>query len=154
MVKITFNSSSCEDTMDFAAKLSTLLNKGDVLIMDATLGAGKTVFAKGIGKGLEVKDTIISPTFNIVRCYFEGRIPFYHIDAYRLEGTNSDIGLDEYLYGDGICLIEWAEYISNILPKTYLKVSILIKSDNERIYTLESNSDYYDAILKEISNEL
>lgn len=146
-----FKSDSINRTQELGAFLSTLLTKGDILLMDGSLGAGKTSFAKGIGKGLGIKETIISPTFNIVRCYFEGRINFYHIDAYRLEGIKSDIGLDEYLFGDGVCLVEWGEYIDYLFNDAkYMKVEINITGDEAREYKFISTDSHYDEYIKEI----
>ncbi len=149
-----FISKSNDETIQFASKFVKFLSKQDVLVMDGDLGAGKTCFAKGIGKGLNIKDTIISPTFNIVRCYFDGDIPFYHIDAYRLEGNSFPIGLEEYLEGDGICLVEWASYIPTMIPSSHLKINIKIIDENTREYTFISHDEHYDKVLERIKNEL
>lgn len=145
-----FKSESEKQTELFAMLLAKEVKPGDVVLLYGELGSGKTAFAKGIGKGLGVIDTVISPTFNIVRCYFKGSLPMYHIDAYRLEGLKQDIGLDEYLEGDGLCLVEWPEYIEDILPDEYLRVDIEILSPNARKYVFTSFGKHYDALLERV----
>lgn len=151
---LEFKSNSLEESINFASKFAKYLNKKSVILLEGDLGAGKTVFAKGLGKGLNITETIISPTFNIVRCYFSGSLPLYHIDAYRLEDSNYDIGLDEYIDGDGISIIEWGEYIKDIIPPYYLKIEISIIDLNTRIYKVISNSKYYDEIIRGVENEI
>ncbi len=104
-------------------KIASLAKPGDVVLLKGGLGSGKTTLVKGAGKELGVLDPVISPTFNILKCYFKGRLPMYHIDGYRLEGQNLDIGLEEAIYGDGIAFIEWPEYLAAILPDEYLELS-------------------------------
>lgn len=140
-------------TTEFARKFATHLKQGDVIIMQGDLGSGKTFFAKGVGLGLNVNETVISPTFNIVRCYFNGTLPFYHIDAYRLEGCNQDIGLDEYLEGDGVCLVEWPEFIKDIIPSDYLEINIKILGNNSRKYDFIGHGKRYEELLEVLENE-
>ena len=97
-----------------------------------------------------VKQTITSPTFNILKCYFDGKFDLYHIDAYRLEGIKQDLGLEEYIEGDGVCLIEWSNYINYLLPEDYLDISIYIRGDSEREFVIESKGKKYDHVIKEI----
>src|SRR5690625_4928314 len=96
------------ETNRIAAKLAIFLKPGNVITLEGELGAGKTVFAKGLASGLGVKETISSPTFTIIKEY-QGNIPFYHMDAYRLEYAEEDIGFDEYFEGDGISVVERSE---------------------------------------------
>ena len=114
------------------------------------MGAGKTRLAKAIGEELGISQTINSPTFNILKCYFSGKLPFYHIDAYRLEGIKQDLGFEEYIEGDGVCLIEWSSFIDYLLPNEYLNISIYIKNDEKREFVIESNGEKYDSLVKEI----
>lgn len=100
---------------------------GQVYCLDGDLGVGKTVFTKGFAEGLGIDDDITSPTFTIVNEYHSGRIPFYHFDVYRIgdEDEMFDIGFDEYVDGDGVCLIEWAELIKGIIPENTVSLKSL-----------------------------
>lgn len=124
------HTASPEETFDFAKKFASQLKKGDILCMYGDLGVGKTLFAQGLAEGLEVEEYINSPTFTIVNEY-DGRIPFYHFDVYRISDSDEmyEIGFDEYVFGEGVCLIEWAELIEDIIPKPYTKITILRSSD-------------------------
>lgn len=103
-------------------RLGNLLEAGQVLILSGDLGAGKTTFTKGIAKGLEISQMIKSPTYTIVREY-EGRLPLYHLDVYRIGDDPDSIDLDDFLYGDGVCVIEWGELLSD-LPSDYLEIRL------------------------------
>ncbi len=135
------------ETFELAYNLSKLLKPNQVLTLNGNLGAGKTVFAKGLAKGLGINEEITSPTFNILKCYFDGKYPFYHIDAYRLEDSlNKDIGLEEVIDGDGICLIEWPIFIKEMID-TSLDIKIEIINENERVFTFTSNDTQYENII-------
>ena len=114
---MTYESKSSNDTFAFAEKLGAQAQPGDIYCLNGELGVGKTVFAKGFAKGLGVTTEITSPTFCIVNEY-AGRIPFYHFDVYRIEDVSEmeNIGYIEYFYGHGVCLVEWAELVQEILP--------------------------------------
>ncbi|MGT2829757.1 tRNA (adenosine(37)-N6)-threonylcarbamoyltransferase complex ATPase subunit type 1 TsaE [Streptococcus hillyeri] len=103
-------------------KLGNLLEPGQVIVLTGDLGAGKTTFTKGIAKGLDIEQMIKSPTYTIVREY-EGRLPLYHLDVYRIGDDPDSIDLDDFLYGDGVCVIEWGELLSE-LPADYLEVKL------------------------------
>ena len=105
---------------------------GSVVCLDGDLGVGKTVFAKGVAKGLGLKEPVSSPTFTIVQEYREGRIPLFHFDVYRIEDPEEmyEIGYEEYFYGDGVCLIEWADQIRELIPET--ATHVLIEKDLEK----------------------
>ena len=119
--------------------LADLLEKGSVVALTGPLGAGKTCFAKGIACGLGISENVTSPTYTIISEY-EGRlqgedpVPFYHIDAYRLQDSDdfSLIGGEEIVFGNGISVIEWSEHILNFIPDTAVKVEIQIESDEKR----------------------
>ncbi|WP_161979234.1 tRNA (adenosine(37)-N6)-threonylcarbamoyltransferase complex ATPase subunit type 1 TsaE [Streptococcus sp. S784/96/1] len=115
----------------FGEQLGRLLESGQVLILTGDLGAGKTTFTKGIAKGLEISQMIKSPTYTIVREY-EGRLPLYHLDVYRIGDDPDSIDLDDFLYGDGVCVIEWGELLSE-LPADYLEVKLSHKSDGRQL---------------------
>ena len=119
-------------TRELGRKLGEMVKKGTVLTFNGDLGVGKTVFTQGFAKGLGIEEPVNSPTFTIVQVYEEGRMPFYHFDVYRIGDIEEmeEIGYEDYFYGDGVCLIEWAELIREILPKQC--VSITIEKDLEQ----------------------
>lgn len=125
------HTSSPDETYMFAKDYSDSLQAGAVLCMYGDLGAGKTLFAQGLAEGLGVKEYVNSPTFTIVNEY-EGRIPFYHFDVYRIADPDEmyETGFDDYIDGDGVCLIEWAELIEDIIPHPYTKITILRSKEN------------------------
>lgn len=131
---------SAEGTMEVGQKLAKGLSKGDVVALYGDLGSGKTTFTKGIGKGLGVKDVrqINSPTFVLIKEY-SARFPIYHIDLYRLDKLREieDIAIEEYIYGDGIAIIEWAEKIKTLIPEKHIAVRFKIKGDKRREINIE-----------------
>ena len=128
---LIYESYSEESTLDFAKDLGIKASKGDIFCLIGDLGVGKTIFSKGFALGLEIDEHITSPTFTIVHEY-EGRLPLYHFDVYRIsdEYEMEEIGYEEYFYGDGVCLIEWANIIPDVIPK-YAKY-ITIEKDLEK----------------------
>ena len=128
----TIYTASKEETLGLGAKLAASFVPGDVVLLRGDLGAGKTAFVSGVGAGLNCGEDVISPTFNILKCYFHGTLPMYHIDAYRLDGQNIELGLDECIEGDGVCLIEWPDFIAPLLPDDYLAVSIFHDGEKRR----------------------
>ena len=117
---------SPEETYELGRKIGLQARPGQVYTLTGDLGVGKTVFTKGFAEGLGIDDDITSPTFTIVNEYHSGRIPFYHFDVYRIgdEDEMFDIGFDEYVDGDGVCLIEWAELIKGIIPENAVSIKI------------------------------
>lgn len=152
-MKIEIISKNVNDTNKIASVIAEELFVGSVITLNGDLGAGKTTFAQGIGNFLGIKSKINSPTFNILKCYFDGKIPLYHIDAYRLEDNiNSDIGLEEVIQGDGICIIEWSIFIEKMVFEP-LNIIIDIIDENQRKFIISSDYDKYKSIfdkLKEI----
>ena len=136
------HTSSKEQTKALGRLVASYLKPGDVVLLTGDLGAGKTTFTSGVGEGLNVGEEVLSPTFNLLKCYFHGRIPFYHIDAYRLEGQNMEIGLDEVIEGDGACFIEWPQFIEPLIPDERLEVEIhnLGGDERELIFSSEEPS--------------
>ena len=136
----------------FGERLGRLLEKGDVVCLNGDLGAGKTTLSKSIGEGLEVEDYITSPTFAIMNQY-NGRIPLYHFDVYRLEGWHQleDIGAEDYFYGDGVCLIEWAETIQEYLPKDRMEIRLSFGiNEGERTLMLRAFGPRFEKLLEEL----
>jgi len=144
----SFVSNSPEETRNFAASLVPFLKRGDVITLEGDLGAGKTTFAAGLAKALHIQDDVISPTFNILKCYFKGDIPLYHIDAYRLENQNIEIGLEEFIEGDGICLIEWPRFIEPLIPNKHLSISFSYLENKGRKITISGQEDLVEKIVK------
>ncbi len=120
-----FRTSSAEETIALGKKLGSFLKKGDVVALQGTLAAGKTTITKGIAQALGVEDTITSPTFCLISEY-QGKIPLYHFDVYRLQGADdfANLGAEDMIYGDGVCLIEWSEKIMDELPKKTIIVKL------------------------------
>ncbi|MEF9951578.1 MAG: tRNA (adenosine(37)-N6)-threonylcarbamoyltransferase complex ATPase subunit type 1 TsaE [Clostridium sp.] len=125
-----YNTTSERETIALGEKIGRHLKKGDILTLNGDLGAGKTHFTKGIAAGLNVEDYVTSPTFTIVNEY-TGNIPLYHFDVYRIEYIEQmyDIGFDEYLFGEGVCIIEWSDIVKELLPNN--TIDIVIKKLNE-----------------------
>ncbi|MCY6369788.1 tRNA (adenosine(37)-N6)-threonylcarbamoyltransferase complex ATPase subunit type 1 TsaE [Clostridium ganghwense] len=144
---------SVEKTISIGTEIGKNANKGDIICLIGDLGTGKTHITKGIAKGLNVEDHITSPTFNIVNEY-DGRIKLYHFDVYRVNDPDEieAIGFDEYIFGEGVSIIEWANYIEELIPKNHLRIIIEKLPDmgvNFRKISIKYNSDRYNYV-KEI----
>lgn len=145
MEQITIiESFSPEDTLELGKKMGQQALPGEVYTLVGDLGVGKTVFTQGIALGLEIEESICSPTFTIVQVYEEGRMPFYHFDVYRIGDIEEmdEIGYEDYFYGEGLCMIEWANLIEEILPSK--RKEITIEKD------LEKGFDYRKITIKEV----
>ncbi|XXM71991.1 tRNA (adenosine(37)-N6)-threonylcarbamoyltransferase complex ATPase subunit type 1 TsaE [Lysinibacillus sphaericus] len=138
-----------EETGAFAERLAQYLQPGDVITLEGDLGAGKTTFTKGLAKGLGVKRTVNSPTFTIIKEY-KGRLPFYHMDVYRLDDSFEDLGFDEYFEGEGVTVVEWAHLIEDQLPAELLNLSIYREGDMSRRIVLKPYGQRYNELCKEI----
>ncbi|QYE97899.1 tRNA (adenosine(37)-N6)-threonylcarbamoyltransferase complex ATPase subunit type 1 TsaE [Paraclostridium sordellii] len=149
MVKIYLENE--EQTKDIGYKLGQLLTPKSVVCLIGDLGAGKTTMTQSLAKALEVDDYITSPTFTIVNEY-EGRMPLYHFDVYRIGSSDEmyDIGFDEYIDGDGVCIIEWANLIEDILPNEYLYIEMNYK-ETGREMILTPKGEKYEEIVKELT---
>ena len=117
---------SPEETFKLGKKIGEVAKPGQVYTLNGDLGVGKTVFTQGVAAGLGITEPVSSPTFTIVQVYEEGRLPFYHFDVYRIGDIEEmeEIGYDDYFFGEGICLIEWAELIRDILPEKRIEITI------------------------------
>jgi len=117
---------SPEETFEFGRKIGREARPGQVYTLIGDLGVGKTVFTQGVAKGLGIEDNVNSPTFTILQIYEDGRMPFYHFDVYRIGDVEEmeEIGYEDCFYGKGICLIEWANLIEELLPERYIRVTI------------------------------
>jgi len=142
---------SMEDTMRLGEKLALLLKKGDVITLEGELGAGKTTFTKGIAKGLGVVQSLSSPTFTIIKEY-KGTLPLYHMDAYRLEHSEEDLGFDEYFHGNGVSVVEWAQFILEFLPNERLDVRIEYLNEHQRLFTLSPRGKHFENVAEELKS--
>lgn len=141
---------SLKETEALGLLLAKYLFPGCIISLQGDLGAGKTTFTKSIGKGIGVLKTINSPTFTIMKTY-KGNLPLYHIDAYRLEGISQDLGFEEYIEGDGVCVIEWPQYIMDQIPKDHLHIEIRRIDEEERLFVFHAFGQKYEKILEEIT---
>lgn len=150
MKEITLNNS--DETIALGAQLASKLQAGDVIVLNGDLGAGKTTFTKGIAKGLGIKEIIKSPTFTIIREYQDGRLPLYHMDAYRLEnGGAEDLGLDEYFDGDGVSVVEWAQFAEDELPDEFLAITFKRTDDeNKRVLTFDPRGQHFQSMVEQL----
>ena len=123
---------SAEETYQLGVEIGQKAVSGQVFTLVGDLGVGKTVFTQGLAKGLDIEESISSPTFTIVQVYDEGRLPFYHFDVYRIGDISEmdEIGYEDYVYGEGVSLIEWANLIEEILPNN--RISIIIEKDLDK----------------------
>jgi len=130
---LEFTTKTSEETIELGFKIGQKLKKGNIIAMQGTLAAGKTTITKGIAKALEITDTITSPTFCLISEYY-GKMPLYHMDVYRLEGSEDfeNLGTEDMLYGDGVCIIEWSEKIMDSLPKETIIINIQPQDDGSR----------------------
>lgn len=135
--------SSAKETYQLGVEIGKKAVKGQVFTLVGDLGVGKTVFTQGLAKGLDIEESISSPTFTIVQVYDEGRLPFYHFDVYRIGDISEmdEIGYEDYVYGEGVSLIEWANLIEEILPDN--RTSIIIEKD------LDQGFDYRRITIEE-----
>ena len=155
MVNYIFHSKCENDTLNFAKKFASKLNKSDVIVLSGDLGSGKTKFTEGILSYFNLENEISSPTFTIVNEYSSNDINIFHFDVYRLEDSSEfyAIGGEEY-FDKGICIIEWGEIIEDALPKDYIKIDFSRNPDieNERILKIQSIGKKYDNLISSIKS--
>lgn len=140
---------SVEETHALGEKLGAHAKPDMVFLMKGDLGAGKTCLTQGISKGLGITRTVTSPTFTIQKLY-HGRLELNHIDAYRLEGVHQDLGFDEYLTDGGLTVIEWSQFVPDLVPEEYLSISIRLLEESDREFTMTANGAEYEQLLEEI----
>lgn len=140
------------ETENLARLIIKHLSIPNVITLSGDLGAGKTTFVKGCLRALNYQGRVLSPTFNILKCYFDITPHIYHIDAYRLEDNKHDLGLEEYIEGDGLCFIEWPSFIADIIPSKHLEIYIKILDENRREFLLVDPNDFYQDLFQELIN--
>ena len=123
---MVFETMSEKETFELGKRLGQDAKPGEIICMDGDLGGGKTVFTQGFAEGLQIEESVNSPTFTIVQVYDEGRIPLYHFDVYRIGDPEEmyEIGYEEYFFGEGVCLIEWSKLIDELIPEEAIKIVI------------------------------
>ena len=142
-------STKLEDTQLFSERLASSLQPGDVITLEGDLGAGKTAFTKGLAVGLGIQKNVNSPTFTIIKEY-QGKMPLYHMDVYRLEDSYEDLGFDEYFNGNGVTVIEWAHIIEEQLPNERLNIYIYHQGNDSRKLVIKPTGKRYEQLCKEI----
>lgn len=137
-----------EEMIALGRQLGQWLDAGDLVLLEGDLGAGKTTLTKGIGQGLGITKVINSPTFTILKVY-QGRVPLYHMDVYRLEGMHQELGFEEYYDGDGVCVVEWATFVAEELPLQRLEITITHET-NGRLVQMTAKGEHYEEIIEKV----
>ena len=137
------------DTIELAQNLESEKFPNMIICLDGELGSGKTVFTKAFANAMEINETITSPTFNIIKEY-DGDIPLYHMDVYRLDGKSNNIGIEDYFDKGGIVIIEWASMISDILPQERLEINFKIIDEDKRVLVIKPYGKKYEEICEAV----
>lgn len=145
-----FVTQSPEDTRRWAERLAQHLQPGDVISLEGDLGAGKTTFTQGLAKGLGVAGVVNSPTFTLIKEY-QGVMPLYHMDVYRMDDEFEELGFDEYFFGEGITVVEWASRIRSSLPSELLDIYIKRMEGDAREIRLTPKGDHFQRVCEEMS---
>lgn len=143
---------SPQKTKALAEMIGRAVSAGTLITLSGDLGAGKTTFTQGLARGLDIDRKVTSPTFTIMKEY-KGRLPLYHIDAYRLENITQDLGFEDYIDGDGVCVIEWANFIEYVLPDQLLNIEFTINDDDSRTLTLQGHGEKYEEVISKICTQ-
>ncbi|MDI9494931.1 MAG: tRNA (adenosine(37)-N6)-threonylcarbamoyltransferase complex ATPase subunit type 1 TsaE [Bacillota bacterium] len=143
-----------KDTEKLGKIIAGCIDKGTVICLDGELGAGKTALTRFIAREFGVKENIVSPTFTIIKEY-EGKLPFYHMDVYRIDSEDDmyDLGYDEYIYSEGVTVIEWADLIKGILPEERIDIRIKRIDDDKREISIEGKGLIFEKLARELNNE-
>jgi tRNA threonylcarbamoyladenosine biosynthesis protein TsaE len=151
MPELSITSRSPEDTLKLGRRIGELAMPRDIFLLSGILGAGKTCLTQGIAYGLGINEYTLSPSFVLVRELY-GRLPLYHMDLYRLENLEeiADLGLDDYLYGKGVCAIEWANKGLSLFPQENLSIEISYLGDSERLLTLKPSGKRYSELIEKL----
>ena len=140
-----YETHSADETKALAQMLASSLNAGDVLLLNGDMGAGKSEFARGIARGLNIVEPVTSPSFTLLQVYESGRIPLYHFDWYRINSADEiyELSMDEYIGGDGLTLIEWPSLAEELIPDCHLQISIQSIGDEDRRITLTPAGNFH-----------
>ena len=153
MLKFEIITSNEQETRKLASKVVKKLRPGDVVLLTGDLGAGKTTFVGGALNELGYKDHVVSPTFNILKCYFEVTPNVFHIDAYRLEDQNHDIGLEEFIEGNGITFIEWPVFVPELIPANHIEITITRVDDTKRKIVIIDEKDTHKELFASLEEK-
>lgn len=149
-------SKSVNETLEIGRKISGSLKQGDIICLFGELGSGKTILAKGIASGLGIKNNaVISPSFVLMRIY-QGKLPLYHLDLYRLKNTQDILvlGFEEFIYGQGVTVIEWPDRLGNFLPQEFLRIELSFKADSQRYLVFSATGERNRKLLAEIHEDI
>ena len=138
------------DTISLAENIEGEKFPGMVISLIGELGSGKTVFTKAFANSLGITEPVTSPTFNIIKEYKDCEMPLYHMDVYRLEGNVDELGLDDYFYGNGVTIVEWADMIEDKLPKERLDINIKVTGEDTRVFVLTPHGKKYEDICEAV----
>lgn len=138
------------DTIEFAQNLESEKFPNMVICLNGELGSGKTVFTKGFANALGIRESITSPTFNIIKEYEDGELPLYHMDVYRLDGNTEGLGIEEYFSKGGVVIIEWANTIKNVLPAERLDIKIKVAGENSRVLVITPHGRKYEELCEAV----
>ena len=151
MKTLTLKTDSREETHLLGERLGAAAKENMVFLLSGDLGAGKTTLTQGIARGLGIRRPVTSPTFTIQKLYRGGRLVLNHIDAYRLEGLSQDLGFEEYMNDGGLTVIEWSQFVPEIIPAEYLSVSIHLLDEDRRRFDFEAKGGRYEELLEELA---
>lgn len=149
-MNLKYVSKDIDDTLTLAENIESEKFENMVICLDGELGSGKTVFVKGFAKALGITDNITSPTFNIIKEYQSGELPLYHMDVYRLDEVEEDLGIIDYYNKGGVTLIEWSELIKNELPEERLEITFKIVDENTRVLLFKPYGKIYEELCESI----
>ena len=138
------------ETEELAENIESEKFPGMVICLNGELGSGKTVFTKAFANSLGIAEPVTSPTFNIIKEYKDCEMPLYHMDVYRLEGNVDELGLDDYFYGNGVTIVEWADMIEDKLPKERLDINIKVTGEDTRVFVLTPHGKKYEDICEAV----
>ena len=149
-MEFKFISHSEEDTIELAQNIESEKFPNMVICLDGEMGSGKTVFTKAFADSLAITEHVTSPTFNIIKEYYDGEMPLFHMDVYRLDGNTDGLGIEEYFSKNGIVIIEWADTISDILPSERLDIKFKLVDENKRILMLKPHGKKYEELCEAV----
>ena len=151
MIEIDFKITtySEEETIELAQNIESEKFPNRIICLNGELGSGKTMFVKGIANALGIQDTITSPTFNIIKEY-DGELPLYHLDVYRLDGDTNGVGIEEYFSKGGVVVIEWADTIKSILPEERLDIKFKVVGENKRVLVIMPHGQKYEELCEAV----